>query len=180
MKTVIGIAGLARTGKDTIGKHLVNRHSFLSLAFARALKEAMQGAFSLNYYEALSDEFKEKPIVDWNNRTPRSLMIEMSDIFKAKFGQDFWIRSLDRRLNHMSHLDNKFVITDVRFENEAQYIRWIGGRIWHVKRDIDRINDHESENGIMVVEGEPLIYNEGSVEELTQKVDKLISNMRVK
>ena len=54
-------------------------------------------------------------------------------------------------MDELSHNDNaKFVITDVRFQNECDFIKHISGILLKVKRDLNIAMDdnHSSEIGI--------------------------------
>ena len=55
------------------------------------------------------------------------------------------------------------VITDVRFENEAQWVRKMGGRIVHVIRNnAPTVNPHASEAGVVQLPEDGVIINEGT------------------
>ena len=59
------------------------------------------------------------------------------------------------------------IIKDVRFENEANFLRNHGGTIWHIKRDKAlKVISHASEMGIKVKSEDIVIHNNGSLEDL--------------
>jgi hypothetical protein len=75
---------------------------------------------------------------------------------------------------YKTNFDGKslIIIKDIRFENEAEYIRNLGGEVWHIIRpNAGVINDHSSETGIAIREGEVVIYNEGTLDQYTSAVD---------
>ncbi|WP_244670918.1 deoxynucleotide monophosphate kinase [Pseudomonas sp. RtIB026] len=68
---------------------------------------------------------------------------------------------------------NTIVIKDIRFENEASFLRSHNGVIWHVRRpDALRVNAHSSESGIQQNEQDILIVNDGTIADLEHKVAK--------
>ncbi|MGY2257772.1 deoxynucleotide monophosphate kinase family protein [Pseudomonas sp. SDO55104_S430] len=78
-------------------------------------------------------------------------------------------------------LENKevIIIKDIRFENEAEYIRNLNGEIWHVVRhNLEQVKQHSSEAGIEIAEDDIVIENNGSLAEYKHSVesawDKLI------
>lgn len=72
----------------------------------------------------------------------------------------------------------KFIIKDIRFENEADFWRSHNGVIWHVIRhNAAKVNAHTSEAGIKVQEGDTIIENNGTFEELRLKVDLAWTNV---
>jgi hypothetical protein len=54
------------------------------------------------------------------------------------------------------------VITDVRFENEAAFVRNLGGTLIHVvnPETVSRTDAHASENGVAFVDGDILFTND--------------------
>lgn len=59
------------------------------------------------------------------------------------------------------------VIPDVRFENEAEWVRNKGGRIIHVVRaNPTQIETHVSENGVTKSPLDAILFNSGTLEEL--------------
>ncbi|WP_083329919.1 deoxynucleotide monophosphate kinase [Pseudomonas argentinensis] len=67
---------------------------------------------------------------------------------------------------------NIIIIKDIRFENEAAYIRKINGVIWHiVRKDAEPVNQHSSESGIAVQDMDTVIHNDGTIIEYRNKLD---------
>lgn len=64
------------------------------------------------------------------------------------------------------------VIKDIRFENEADYLRRHNGKIWHVVRqNVEKVNPHSSELGIHIQDNDIVIDNNGSLEQLATAVE---------
>ena len=59
-------------------------------------------------------------------------------------------------------------MTDVRFVNEALYLKQIGGSLWRIYRPIAElaISSHSSESDIDRIEIDRIIVNDGSVGQL--------------
>jgi hypothetical protein len=53
-----------------------------------------------------------------------------TEICRQCFGDDVWIRALRRRIDRSSA--EWFLVTDVRFPNEAHAVRQWGGQVWRV------------------------------------------------
>jgi hypothetical protein len=58
------------------------------------------------------------------------------------------------------------VFTDVRFQNEADFIRAESGIIVRVLREGLEIGEHESEAGQLAIRSDQSIINDGSIEHL--------------
>jgi hypothetical protein len=139
---MIGIGGLSRTGKDTfagISKNILAKNGYKStkIAFADELKREVQIMLRNNGFEIdidnISAEEKERIrplLVFWGGQRRR----------ESKDGL-YWVNIADEDVNFIynnMHMDpDKFVflISDVRFSNEAKWIKetWKGEFI-HLRR----------------------------------------------
>ena len=64
------------------------------------------------------------------------------------------------------------LIKDIRFENEADFLRRHNGVIWHIIRhDAQKVNHHSSEFGIKIKESDIVIDNNSSLEQLAVTVE---------
>jgi hypothetical protein len=113
--------------------------------------------------------------------------LEMIELIKAKALQDFPDFEARRsamptqNLNESAFVsracldttDKKIIIIkDIRFENEAEYIRSIGGAIWHIVRDnAEPVNQHSSELGIQIQPSDIVIHNNGTLDEYKAQLD---------
>lgn len=168
---LIGITGKARSGKDTIARHMWSNHVFTRIALADPLKRSAQAAFGLTTNEAYNDEFKEVVIPRWD-LSPRQIFQQVGDLFKAHFGDDFWVKRWQITYDLFKDTDD-IVVPDVRFDNEANMIRSLGGIIIEVRRGpglVGSTGDHCSERGLSSLP-EIVIENEGTLAEMYAQVD---------
>ena len=69
------------------------------------------------------------------------------------------------------NIELKYVITDVRFTNEADMIRANGGKIWRVVRSgVGPVNNHISESELDSIKFDRLITNDSGFEDLMIEV----------
>jgi hypothetical protein len=67
--------------------------------------------------------------------------------------------------------DGRYVITDVRFPNEAAALSAQGGQLWRIERPgVDAVNDHISETALDAWIFDETIVNDGSIEDLKKKI----------
>ena len=143
---IIGICGLIGSGKGTVADFLVEQQGFTKLSFADKLKDGVASVFGwdremLEGNTTGSREWREKVDPYWSTETgspvtPR-LVLQLfgTDCMRNGFYDGIWVSLVKKQL-----LDNptgKFVIPDVRFENEANMIKSIGGELWRAKRGDD-------------------------------------------
>ena len=173
---LIGITGLARSGKDTVAKHLWTRYWFTRIALADPLKLAAQQAFGLTQAQ-LGDELKDVIIPYWGI-APRQMYQQVGDSFKEKFGEDFWVKRWRLSYNVFRNTDH-VVVPDVRFDNEVNEIRSLNGVLIRVVRGSGlegAAGQHKSEAGITL----PVNYtidNLGSVSDLHAEVDRIVRSL---
>jgi len=256
-KRIIGLAGLARSGKDTVARMLLEHDRVAAYALADPLKEGCQVLFGLSDDQAWGDDGKENTIALWG-RSPRQLFQRVGTEWMRGHDPDHWLMRAERELNaparagdvdssrlqdpdavfrlgaeaifglsccqawnleagdsedafwrmtpnEMFELLRRFalddypdfiqrrmeravtpptrrariaphtdflVLKDIRFENEASYIRRRGGLVWHIRRSTQRIDDHSSEHGIAIAPGDTVIDNNGTLDQLAGRVDE--------
>jgi len=204
---IIGICGLIGSGKGTVGDILVEQ-GYKKVSFADKLKDGVATIFGWNraMLEGDTDEsrtWREQPDEFWSNETkmevtPR-LVLQLfgTDCLRNGFYDGVWVSLLKKHI-----LDNPgdYVIPDVRFRNEQNMIRELGGKVWQVKRGKDpvwfqrAIHDNANPdtsnlmNGFDIHESEykwidvntrfdSILHNEGTIEELKDLVLHEISNL---
>ena len=143
MKQHIGLIGLAGSGKDTAALALMHR-GWKRVAFADALKN-----------RALH--------LGWDGRKDdrgRQLLCALGMAMRA-YDPQHWID-----LARAAMRGRPCVFTDVRFANEADFIRAEGGIIVRVIREGLAAGEHESEAGQLAIRSDQSIINDGSIEHL--------------
>jgi dephospho-CoA kinase len=160
---ILGLVGQKNTGKDTVADYLCSKYGFTKLAFATPIKQMCEAMFDLDacYFE--ERELKETVIPAWQ-MTPREMMQQVgTDMVQTHFGQNFWIKHLDQRLQKLLKENHKIVITDVRFITESMYVRSRGGKLVQILSDseTDDVQDnHQSEVQMLMMNCDVEIVND--------------------
>ena len=202
---IIGICGLIGSGKGTVGDILVEQ-GFTKVSFADKLKDGVATIFGWNraMLEGDTDEsrqWREQPDDFWTqetgrNITPRIVLQEFgTECMRDGFDDSIWVSLLKKQM-----LDNPgdYVIPDVRFRNEQDMIRELGGEIWRVQRGdvpewygcamldnttgsnlMESYDVHVSEYKWIDMNNKfnSTIYNNSTLEQLKQLVLNEISNL---
>jgi len=174
MNKLIGFSGKARSGKDSCCDIMTTNYGYIRHAFADKLKEAASVYFGIPLVWCYDDE-KDTRVVPAYGMTIRQLLQKFgTESTRDVFGADFWINRLSMDLN----FDNINCISDVRFDNEANWIRNHGGIIIHIERpSLDMNMEHSSELGIDKNVSDITIINDGSLSDLGNKVDELMNHV---
>lgn len=189
---IIGISGKKQSGKNTVGEIIqkltpvpnCEEKSFFRLrAFADALKQEV--AKATGHTIAAINDNKEifRPILQW-----------WGTEFRKKFQKNpkYWIDTLawsviNNRVNGYS-----VIITDVRFSEEAEYVKDCGGVLLRVKRTPSdeefehfgkfgrkAVDKHSSETALDDYPFNYIIDNNGTLEELEEEVKKFVKEIGV-
>lgn len=70
---LIGLAGRAGCGKDTIANFLMETHGFVQIALADVLRDGLKAMLGITDEQLYRRDLKEQTI-DWIGRSPRELM----------------------------------------------------------------------------------------------------------
>ena len=145
----IGLSGYARSGKDTVGQILVEKHGYRRASFADKLKElallvnpiigndgvALLDMVELYGWESAKDAHPEV----------RRLLQAIGTGVRDIVGPNTWVDLAMRNLPDGS----KVVFTDCRFPSEADAIRAAGGTLWRIERPgFGPVNGHISETAL--------------------------------
>lgn len=175
MPMLIGITGVARAGKDTLAGYLRDYFGFTPMSFATPLKIAASIAFC-DLPENFSTQEGKAGVHPYWNITRRKILQDFGEAMCKEFGDDFWIRRWYRDYFPLSETDN-IVVSDVRKENEAAFIRQLGGVIIHLQRQGAGLKGdeakHKTEQGVAIGESDLLMFNNGTLEQLCVKAHQL-------
>jgi dephospho-CoA kinase len=168
---IIGLSGYARSGKDEVAKILVEEYGYKRIAFAdniRKLLYATNPQVGGNRLQFLVEDYgwdvaKSQPEV-------RHLLQSLGVAARNLFGKDFWVAQALSQV----HFENNWVITDVRFTNEADRIKqYDNSQVWRIKRTgVEAVNSHVSEHDMDSYQVDMILKNEGTLEDLRTLVRK--------
>jgi len=170
---VIGITGLAGTGKDTV-RTILEDAGYTGFAFADPIRSMLRELLtSSNIDDKYMDsrEFKEA-IIPELGVSYRQMAQTLGTEWGRTLHPDLWLRlATSYMYGQMDAGGQQFCISDVRFENEAQWVRNHDGVVWHIERPgVEPVNTHISEQGINAIKADAVIFNAGTVGELYHQV----------
>ena len=172
MTTIIGIVGVAGSGKTLVARHLIEVAGYRRLAFAAPIKRMLKAGLGLSD-EQLEGGHKQRPDPVVQSRTPRYLMQTLGTEWGRRIvGQDIWSQVWTRDAVAMGGL---IVADDVRFANEADAIRALGGVVLRVHRPGLMVDQHASERAGRRIEEDELLVNATTIADLIRSVDALVS-----
>jgi hypothetical protein len=174
---LIGLTGYAQSGKDTLASILVEKYGYSRIAFADKIRDflyginPMVGCSPTGYLQDLVnlvgwDKAKQEPQV-------RRLLQDLGISARDLISEDIWVTAALSSVDK----DQRVVITDVRFENEAATIKSMGGQIWRVKRTgVGPVNNHVSESEMDGYKVDQIFVNNGTLEDLNVLITTRMRN----
>jgi len=200
MTKIIGICGLIGSGKGTVADILVLDHDFKKISFADKVKDGASAIFGWDraLLEGDTDRsriWREKEDEFWTKETGSSvtprLVLQLlgTDCMRYGFYDGIWVSLVKKHMVDNPHYN--YVIPDVRFPNEMNMIRELGGEVWQVRRGeqpewfTSAILDNTTGSNLMENENvhvsewkwidsndkfDQIIYNDSTLEELENQV----------
>ncbi len=163
---VIGLVGERRSGKDTVCEILqkISNQLFIRAAFADELKREVAGIFGISLDHL--NRIKTNPLVR------HSLQWYGTDYIRFIEGDDYWIKKLTEKV--MS-VDEYFrIVTDVRFVNEAKWVRSFPNhilfRVVRPNTQKESADAHASETELKSIDADYIINNSGDLCDLNLAV----------
>lgn len=171
----IAICGKMRSGKDTVGKLLVEKYGFEEFKFSSGITKIIHDYFPSSVYS--------------NGKVREHYQTIGQSI--RKLDEDVWVRYTSNQIgSHIAHGGNTdIVITDLRQLNELKYLKDSGFTIIKVESlsnlrvqrakdsgDVFNIDDfnHETELSVDHIEADYVLENNGTLYELESQMRKLM------
>lgn len=176
---LIGITGLAGSGKDTAAGQLrellqADGQAAAVAALAAPIKDMLLALGVPAPY--LHDRaLKEQPVPGLG-LSYRALAQTLGTEWGRALDPDLWIRVAELRARHLVGEDGSIpalIYTDIRFPNEAAWIRRHGGRLMRIVRpSVAPVRSHASEQHVHDLSVDVEVLNSGSVQDLRVKLER--------
>jgi hypothetical protein len=176
---LVGVTGPAASGKDTVADYLHDQYGFERVSFAAPIYRALSAMLRVPEAD-LRDRAKKERDLDIIGRSPRELLQTLGTEWgRDTVRNDFWLLLALREIErHRRAGAPGVVITDVRFGNEANFVRGQGGQVWHIQRPgTPAVRAHSSEIGVAVLGCDRGLLNDGPIAALCNRVDRLIDDL---
>lgn len=174
---LLGIAGLAGSGKDTVANMLVERFAFTKVSLADPLKRICKDVFDFTDEQLWGpSEHRNAPDARWDGLTPRYALQQLGTEWGRRMHPDVWVRYMIRSAQAQKA---DVVTADVRFPNELEAIHAAGGKVWKIIRPNAGLEGeaatHSSETALDGYDAkfDAIIFNDASLGDLEDAVCKI-------
>jgi hypothetical protein len=169
---IIAFAGKARAGKSTAADFMVAAYGGYRYNFADPVYDMLE-AIGMDFRQQFWQDHKNN-IIPAIGKTPREMLQTLGTGWgRDMVNENLWVTLAQQRL---LKLGPGMVISDVRHENEAQWVRKLGGLIIHVNHGkVEHTgDDHPSEAGIIRMPEDREIDNNGTLQDLQDQVKEIL------
>lgn len=178
---LIGICGYARAGKDTAADMIHDLSDgiyYRKAAFANVLKDECNLMLSM-----VDDEFPDLHLEE-DKIKYRDFLVFWGKFRREKFRPDYWIDKLVDSIDvDIEDPDRGLVISDVRYPNEAKWIKDRGGIVFYIDRPGVVAANYEEAGTIGEILEKKLydiiIHNNGTLEDLADKICGILGIFRL-
>lgn len=170
---VIGLTGAAGSGKDSVAEIICEQYRFIRLGFADSIYEMASIIARTPVHVLQKREGKEVILERLGVSSRRLLQTLGTEWGRILINENLWVNHLDDELKSIeSRLGlNGLVISDVRFQNEVDFVHNMGGEVWRVGRPNNPYvigSQHESEK--FEFEVDDVVVNSGTLHDLRAAV----------
>lgn len=151
---IIGLVGRKGSGKTTVAQYLGTK-GYTEIVFAEPVKQIVSILFGFDY-EVLKGDTPEKRIKRdtlkdpiWGKTAVEAMQYVGTELVRNNFDQEAWIKIAQRKIEAAIERGENVVISDVRFKNEIEFVRNMGGQIWVLYEHPEdlRISEEEGVKG---------------------------------
>jgi hypothetical protein len=172
---LIGICGKARSGKDSATEYLVEDRGFARYSMADPIRNMLSqiGVF----YD--TDSEKESPHKALG-KSPRQMMQTLGTEWgRDCVDKDIWLKLGQEAVSKAALRSYPgVVIPDIRFQNEANWVKENGTLIQIVRPDNVEVSPHSSEGGVQG--SDYVVHNNGSLGDLYRELDNIMEKVSAK
>jgi hypothetical protein len=192
---LIGLAGKARSGKDTAAEYLRDTHGLATYALAGPLKQMLTSVFGEHFHTGDREAICPETGVSY-----RVMMQLLGTEWGRRVNPDIWVNLMLKQWADVQRVWpvqydtgmqvvlkpggpavvlNGMVVSDVRFDNEAEAILDAGGIVVNIVRHQGGpigLEGHASEAGVHPRLISHEVNNGGSLKDLHRHLDRVAEN----
>lgn len=181
MAKIIGIVGPKGSGKSTLamGMARIWDGRVVKLSFAEPLRRMVSAGLDIPYSLMLDTKLKEEVIQDYGQSARYILQTLGTEWGRKLIHPDIWITAWERAARAAA--DDRtceiIVTDDVRFQNEADKIRLMGGKLIRIHRENFEVSgEHESELEAAKISCDATFYNTSPAnsDEFYEKLESVV------
>lgn len=178
-RLIIAFGHQRRRGKDTsasMAREYLQRtgRPCVKDAFAKSLKDGI-GKCVLGLTAAQLHSSQKEVVDPFWGHTPRQMLQHIgTEVMRRHFRDDVWAKTLERRV--LQTPEAHFVVADLRFLNEVEAIKRLGGVVVKCVRDVKKhpSDFHISEQALLdFTQWDFVLDNNGTLDHLKRQIEQM-------
>lgn len=186
MIKVIGFVGKMKSGKTTGARYLVETQQYTRLRVADGLKKMLKDGLGIDDRH-IDGDLKNAPCEQLCGMSARHAMITLGTEWgRNLIHPDLWVKTIDTQMRDLIYRGHgKFVIDDIRFLNEATWLKALNGQngnytfdarlIRVLRKDGDNTSEHQSEKEQEGIITDATIYNDYTLSMYYESINDIVS-----
>lgn len=182
-RSVLAVAGFARSGKDTLVQYLSHLYGVRRYALADPIRDALYALNPIVSCSTTGEKYRLQDVVDdegWDDAKSlpeirRLLQVFGTEVGREMFGDTVWI---DKACDFIAEQDYVVAISDLRFLNEYDVLKSRFGLdllTVKIKRpEVGPVNGHVSDSGLSDELFDVVIENDGSLSDLYSMAEHFV------
>lgn len=178
---IIGIAGKKQSGKDTCTNYIIEKIDHVyTYSFSTPIYNMIRNLIGDLPLTANGDVDKLAIIKPYNVTLRHMLQTLGTEWGRHNIHPNiwvmhaaYWLENVDKQEHQPTHC----VFTDVRFANEVEWVKLIGGTIVQIQRDACEEDNHSSENGVHPNSIDCVIHNNGSLAYFYSSIQEILDEL---
>lgn len=180
---LIGLSGKIGSGKNTVADIICKLDSsFTQVAFATKLRQIVNVITGIPVEKTKSQEDKNVFLPEWNMTIGNMLQILGTECMRNNLHHNTWVLALFSEYDKTKN----WIITDVRFPNEAQAILNHGGKLIkiygdpaNIRKNSNRNLNHASETSLDTFDRwDYIVKNENAILNLRIQTESILNDIR--
>lgn len=181
-KLLIGLHGKPRVGKDTVAKHLIDKHGLLRYGPSVRVKLTTAAMFDFPVDHLDDDNMKDQMDSYWGMTYRQMAQKVGKESSRDVFGDDIWMRHVERKMLNMNaefkgeKVPTGIILADVRYASEIEWIKARGGEVMFIIRNsAPKTSDqgHVVDQGLPIELANYIIYNNTTIDGMLEQADAL-------
>lgn len=118
-------------------------------------------------------------VIDDNNgwTIRRIMQVVGTDIGVNQIDTNIWLKEFEKAMFSLEQIYDTVVMVDCRQTHEIEFVRERGGSVIHILRDTGLTDDHITEQGLPVEDGDFVVENNGTLPEFFEKLDSVLERL---
>lgn len=182
---IFGIHGLARSGKDVFSDYLLDacgglagRYSFASPIYR--MLEVLLGELPTYVDDNGAVQYDKNAIINPYDKSLRYMLQTLGTEWgRNLIDDDIWVFDALKYVTENTKTVGQFIFTDIRFVNEALFVRELGGVVIHITREQRDSIDNQSHASEGMLPGnlvDRVVRNNDTLESLQSVANQVYAN----